>query len=270
MPSLLDQAIAAHGGMKLWRELSRLRVRFSAGGLLFVSKWVVVPSNGTVLIDLSRPRTAVLSPYPGPGQRGVFEPDRVWVESEDGTILKERRDPRESFRGLRRALWWDHLDVLYFAGYALWNYLCAPFLFARPTPGCGTRASSRLSLSITVSPCRCTTTTRTGTSSSCRAIISAIGSDRPSGCERLPISDPIPSGRFSIQRRCIKRTQVASRSRSYSPPSALGSSYRIRSPASACRFPSTRDPQQPDERHSDCNPKRERLVARVIKLEVRL
>jgi len=132
MPSLLDQAIAAHGGMKLWRELSRLRVQFSAGGLLFASKWVVVPSNGTVLIDLSRPRTAVLSPYPGPGQRGVFEPDRVWVESEDGTILKERRDPRESFRGLRRALWWDHLDVLYFAGYALWNYLCAPFLFAEP------------------------------------------------------------------------------------------------------------------------------------------
>ena len=84
------------------------------------------------------------------------------------------------------------------------------------------------------------------------------------------ISDPIPSGRFSIQRRCIKRTRVASRSRSYSPPSALGSSYRIRSPASACRFPSTRDPQQPDERLSDCNPKRERLVARVIKLEVRL
>jgi hypothetical protein len=30
---------------------------------------------------------------------------------------------------------------------------------------------------------------RTGTSSSCRAIISAIGSDRPSGCEHLPISD---------------------------------------------------------------------------------
>jgi hypothetical protein len=133
MPSLLDQAIAAHGGMKLWRELSRLRVRFSAGGLLFVSKWkrhALHDIDG--LIDLSRPPTAVLSPYPGPGQRGVFEPDRVWVESENGTILKERRNPRESFRGLRRVLWWDRLDVLYFAGYALWNYLCAPFIFAEP------------------------------------------------------------------------------------------------------------------------------------------
>jgi hypothetical protein len=39
--------------------------------------------------------------------------------------------------------------------------------------------------------------------------------------ERLPISDPIPSGRFSIQRRCIKRIRAASRSRNYSPPYAL-------------------------------------------------
>src|SRR6516225_1928234 len=134
--------------------------------------------------------------------------------------------------------------------------------------GCGTRASSRLSLSITVSPCRCTTRTRRETSLSCRAITLVIGSERPSGCERLPISDPIPSGRFSIQRRYIKRTRAASRSRSYSPPSALGGSYRTRSPTSACRFPSTRGPQQSDEQHTDCNPKRDRLVARVIKLEV--
>ena len=64
------------------------------------------------------------------------------------------------------------------------------------------------------------------------------------------------------------RTRAASRSRSYSPPSALGGFYRTRSPASACRFPSTRGPQQSDEQHADCNPKRDRLVARVIKLEV--
>ena len=100
--------------------------------------------------------------------------------------------------------------------------------------------------------------------------ISAIGSDRPSGCERLPISDPIPSERFSILRRCIKRTRAASRLRSYSPPSALGGFYRTRSPTSACRFPSTRGPQQSDEQYTDCNPKRERLVAHVIKVEVRL
>jgi hypothetical protein len=39
---------------------------------------------------------------------------------------------RPSHPGRNRALWWDHLDLLYFAGYALWNYLCAPFLFAKP------------------------------------------------------------------------------------------------------------------------------------------
>jgi hypothetical protein len=26
---------------------------------------------------------------------------------------------------------WDRLDVLYFGGYAMWNYLCTPFLWRR-------------------------------------------------------------------------------------------------------------------------------------------
>src|SRR6516225_8298153 len=98
MPSLLDQAIAAHGGMKLWRELSRLRVQFSAGGLLFASKWVVVPSNGTVLIDLSRPRTAVDYLHTGARQRGVIEPLLLRAARGADHDLWERRGPRGTFR----------------------------------------------------------------------------------------------------------------------------------------------------------------------------
>ncbi|MGH2723517.1 MAG: hypothetical protein ACRDI0_04485 [Actinomycetota bacterium] len=62
----------------------------------------------------------------------MFEPDRVRIESGDGDIVVDRPDPRAAFRGIRHTLWWDHLDVLYFAGYALWNYLNAPFLLLRP------------------------------------------------------------------------------------------------------------------------------------------
>jgi hypothetical protein len=32
---------------------------------------------------------------------------------------------------VRRQLHWDSLDALYFAGYAMWNYLSIPFLFTR-------------------------------------------------------------------------------------------------------------------------------------------
>jgi hypothetical protein len=60
----------------------------------------------------------------------VFTAQRVWIE-EGGAVVAERRDPRAVFPYGRRALWWDHLDLVYFAGYALWGYACAPFLFAQ-------------------------------------------------------------------------------------------------------------------------------------------
>jgi hypothetical protein len=73
----------------------------------------------------------VLEPYPKPGRRGVFEPDRVRIETDDGGVLADRADPRRGFPGIRRRVWWDRLDALYFAGYALWNYLTTPLLLTR-------------------------------------------------------------------------------------------------------------------------------------------
>ena len=132
MNELLDLAIAAHGGMHRWRQVRALRVRFSAGGLLLAAKGQRRALDDVEgLIDVTRPRTS-LFPYPAPGRRGVFEPERVWIESDRGEPLGERQHPRAAFGRARQRLWWDQLDVLYFAGYALWNYISLPFLLARP------------------------------------------------------------------------------------------------------------------------------------------
>ena len=80
-------------------------------------------------------QSAVIQPYPREGTSGVFDSGSAWVEGPDGTVLAERRDARDAFfglSGLRRDLRWDDLDALYFAGYALWNYLTIPFLLDRP------------------------------------------------------------------------------------------------------------------------------------------
>lgn len=53
------------------------------------------------------------------------------ISESDGTIVTRRLQPRSAFRGLRRLLYWDVLDFIYFGGYATWNYLNAPFLFLR-------------------------------------------------------------------------------------------------------------------------------------------
>ena len=79
-----------------------ISVRMSTGGFLFAAKWklgALCEVEGRV--ECSTPRTT-FSRYPGPGGCGVFEPDRVWIETEDGNLLQERKDPRASFRGLRR------------------------------------------------------------------------------------------------------------------------------------------------------------------------
>jgi hypothetical protein len=131
--TLLEEALEAHGGADRWRATMELRARVKSGGFALASKLAggrLRDYEATVTVE--RPH-AVLDPYPAPGRRGVFDGDRVRVESGSGEVLAERADPRAVFRPLsRRALWWDPLDSLYFAGYALWNYLTTPLLLTRP------------------------------------------------------------------------------------------------------------------------------------------
>ena len=128
---LLDEMLAAHGGVERWSRARTIRARGKTGGLLPRTR---MPGNKLaefeVTVDVTRPHS-VLSPFPADGLRGVFTPDQVTIESDDGRTVEARRHPRRAFSGLsgvRRNLRWDALDTTYFAGYAMWNYLTAPFL----------------------------------------------------------------------------------------------------------------------------------------------
>jgi hypothetical protein len=128
---LVERAVAAHG-VEAFDAAREIVVDMSSGGLAFAVRF----QRGTLSrfrarVSTGEPR-AVFTPYPREGQRGVFERDAVRIESEEGEVVAERKRPREAFRGLRRNIWWDDLDLLHFAGYALWNYTTTPFLFRRP------------------------------------------------------------------------------------------------------------------------------------------
>jgi hypothetical protein len=60
-----------------------------------------------------------------------YEPDRVAIETLDGKVLMERSKPRDAFAGHTLETPWDPLHAAYFAGYAMWNYMNIPFVFAR-------------------------------------------------------------------------------------------------------------------------------------------
>jgi hypothetical protein len=68
---------------------------------------------------------------PFTSRRGLYTPERVRIESADGTILQDRRRPREAFDGHELETPWDQLHYLYFAGYALWTYFNLPFVATR-------------------------------------------------------------------------------------------------------------------------------------------
>ena len=124
--SLLEKAIEAHGGRDAWHGREQFELEASVGGLAWPLRTRRRPGFFRGRVRTAEPSMEVLD-YPRPGQRGVFEPDRVWI---DGGA--ERRDPRASFRRFSRQLHWDDLDLLYFAGYAWWNYMAFPFLLDRP------------------------------------------------------------------------------------------------------------------------------------------
>ena len=129
---LLERTIAAHGGLALWRDADEISLRVSSGGFAFGLK-----SQGSAVRDVearvcTTSQRVVFEPYPRPGQRGVLEPDgSVRIETEAGELVEARAQPRAAFSDVRHQLWWDRLDILYFAAYAIWTYVSTPFVFTR-------------------------------------------------------------------------------------------------------------------------------------------
>jgi hypothetical protein len=132
MKTLLDTAIEAHGGWDRWQQIRRLEAHASIGGGMWQLKgWPDALADARVGIDPHRQRTEY-HPFLQRGQHALFEPDRVAIVADDGKVLEERHAPREAFAGHALTTPWDALHLGYFAGYAMWTYLTAPFLFKLP------------------------------------------------------------------------------------------------------------------------------------------
>ena len=132
MIELAQRAIVAHGGMALWEEADEITVELSAGGLAFASKLQGSAVRATKVRISTRAQHVVFEEFPREGRRGVLEPDgSVRIETNDGEVLQSRANPRGEFADIRHRLWWDRLDMLYFATYAIWTYVATPFVFAQ-------------------------------------------------------------------------------------------------------------------------------------------
>jgi hypothetical protein len=132
MNELLALAIESHGGITRWNKLKAIDGNMSITGQLWARKgWPDALKEVHVMVDTKSQLTRY-QPFTAPNKRSVCRPDTTRIETIDGQVLEERNDPRSAFENHLPETVWDALNLAYFSGYAMWNYLCSPFIFLLP------------------------------------------------------------------------------------------------------------------------------------------
>lgn len=132
MCELRDLVIDAHGGIARWNKVRTIEGDMSITGGLWARKgWPDVLKNVHVTAAAGH-QWISYRPFIGEGTRSSCTPDHTVIETLDGTPVKDRRSPRAAFDGHTVETPWDDLNLAYFSGYAMWNYLTTPFVFALP------------------------------------------------------------------------------------------------------------------------------------------
>jgi hypothetical protein len=131
MNQTLQKAVDAYGGKEMWTKAKSLEAEFSASGLAFILKQRPQFRRAKITMDISRPFSRITPIGRNVDITGVLDGSDVHLENASGEVIRERKNARQYFPGGRRILYWDDLDMAYFANYAMWNYLTLPALLLR-------------------------------------------------------------------------------------------------------------------------------------------
>lgn len=128
--ALLGDVLQASGSLDLWRQMRRFTVHLSIGGVLCARK-----SDATQLKDLvaegsTQQQSLEITGFTASDRRALYRPDWVALEGPDGQLLQERRAPSAAFLGDMKSTRWDELQLAYYCGYLIWNYVTVPFVLA--------------------------------------------------------------------------------------------------------------------------------------------
>jgi hypothetical protein len=131
---LLDEVLGAYGGVDRWREAETITIHQKIGGVLWHLKGVGgILDDSTVRITL-REQRAWHTPLPRAGFRSAYTPQLVQIETDgaEPEVIDKLALPRQSFTSHTLETPWSHLQLAYFAGYAMWTYLSEPFSLTLP------------------------------------------------------------------------------------------------------------------------------------------
>ena len=92
MNELLENAVAAHGGLDRWNEVKSITVDASITGALFHAKGQA-DALKNVRLEVDTTRELLTIDVIGQDERAVFEPHRVVLQRPDGTLTSARDEP---------------------------------------------------------------------------------------------------------------------------------------------------------------------------------
>ena len=129
---LLDMVIKAHGGLGRWNQLKQVKLHTSTGGYI----WTVKGHEGALrdinmIVSLHKQGSVQEKVFPE-GLRAVFEPKRVSLTTQDGKLVEELLNPRETFKGMAWETHWSRLQFVHFGTYATYTYFTTPFNLTLP------------------------------------------------------------------------------------------------------------------------------------------
>jgi hypothetical protein len=132
MNDLVQLAIEAHGGLDQWNQVREISMRFVPSGLGLKQRGPLGEALAQMPMRVhvaTRVQNVTLEPFLVLGKNGVYKPSRTAIESSDGTVLEELKNPRESLENLPAGTPWSGPQLIYFFGYSLWMYHTLPFSF---------------------------------------------------------------------------------------------------------------------------------------------
>jgi hypothetical protein len=130
--ALVKKMIEAYGGLDRWNAFTTAEIHGIRMGATFAIKGAPgLLADFHFEMDLHK-QAGEYRDFPQPGQRATFRPDRIAIENADGSVVEELLDPRRSLDSQTLETKWNVLQFVYFASYATWTYLAAPFCFSMP------------------------------------------------------------------------------------------------------------------------------------------
>ena len=128
--TLLDNALKACGGLERWNRFDRFEAHVSIGGSYLASKVDATNLKEIVVSGNTRFQAAEVVGMLDRSGRGLCRANWVGIENHSGLIAAQQSVTPEDFAGLGSRAHWTELDVVYYCGISIWNFINCPFLLA--------------------------------------------------------------------------------------------------------------------------------------------